>query len=326
MNNTIEENYISTVSVVIPAYNAEKYIAEAIDSVLKQTLRPNEIIVVDDGSTDHTAKIIKTYENKVRYLYQNNSGPSAARNKGIKAAHCEWIAFLDADDTWVPEKLEKQLSLLQREKSLVWATCNYFLDYTNHQKILFDPDKLNDILKGREYIDSCFTAIKSGSELYPSSMIIKRAIFDQVGLFQEKLWYSEDHDLWWRIGYRWPKLGFVKEPLANYHAGREGSLTTTTSSRKILSTISDIFVEHLELAAQCGKQEEIKPLVIRKLKKWLYINYRRKEFGIVKETLRRHRNLFSASYTNTLMTLTSMPTFTVRGGIKLLELLRYNKS
>ncbi len=86
------------VSVVIPAYNAEKYIGRAIDSVLAQTRQPDEIIVVDDGSTDNTPNAIKSYGSKVYYIHQENGGASVARNTGIEAAKSEWIAFLDADD------------------------------------------------------------------------------------------------------------------------------------------------------------------------------------------------------------------------------------
>ncbi|MHC5139531.1 MAG: glycosyltransferase family 2 protein, partial [Planctomycetota bacterium] len=101
-----------TISAVIPAYNAAKYIARSIDSVLAQTHPVDEIVIVDDGSTDNTAAIIKDYGDKVRYIHQPNAGVSAARNTGIEAATGNWIAFLDADDEWLPEKIKRQVENL----------------------------------------------------------------------------------------------------------------------------------------------------------------------------------------------------------------------
>ncbi|MHC4386164.1 MAG: glycosyltransferase family 2 protein, partial [Planctomycetota bacterium] len=102
------------ISVVIPAYNIEDYIERAIDSVLAQTRQPEEIIVVDDGSTDATAQKIKAYGDQVRYIHQANKGLSGARNTGIRQAQNEWVAFLDGDDEWLPEKLQLQSELLTR--------------------------------------------------------------------------------------------------------------------------------------------------------------------------------------------------------------------
>ena len=95
------------ISAVIPAYNCEKYIGRAIQSVLSQTRPVDEIIVVDDGSTDTTAEIVRSFGDKVKLIQQENAGECAARNTGIKAASCQWVAFLDADDEWLPEKIER---------------------------------------------------------------------------------------------------------------------------------------------------------------------------------------------------------------------------
>jgi len=103
------------ISVVIPAYNAAGTIGRALDSVIAQTHPAREILVVDDGSTDRTAQVVSEYGGRVEYLYQDNAGPGAARNAGIRAAHGEWIAFLDADDEWLPHRLALQAELLQRD-------------------------------------------------------------------------------------------------------------------------------------------------------------------------------------------------------------------
>ena len=100
------------ITVIIPAYNSVKSIRRAIDSILAQTLKDYEIIVIDDGSTDGTGKIIKEYSNAVSYNYQENAGVCAARNAGIEKARGQWIAFLDHDDYWQPDKLERQMEIL----------------------------------------------------------------------------------------------------------------------------------------------------------------------------------------------------------------------
>ena len=108
-----------SISVIIPAYNAEQHISRAIDSVLAQTHPADEIIAVDDGSTDDTGQILRSYGRQLRYIGQENGGAGAARNTGIKAARGEWIAFLDADDEWLPEKLKCQADHLRRHSTFV---------------------------------------------------------------------------------------------------------------------------------------------------------------------------------------------------------------
>lgn len=115
------------VSVVIPAYNAEATIGPTIESVLRQTVQKIEIIVVDDGSSDGTQQEVKRFGHQVRYIHQERSGVSAARNRGIGEAHGEWVAFLDGDDVWLPRKLERQLEVLSREPSLDAVQCSVHL-------------------------------------------------------------------------------------------------------------------------------------------------------------------------------------------------------
>jgi len=108
----------NSISAVITAYNSEKYIAEAIECVIAQTCPPDEIVLIDDGSMDETRRIVKTFKNRVRYVYQDNSGASAARNTGIANACCEIISFLDADDLWLTDKLLKQKAAFTADRSL----------------------------------------------------------------------------------------------------------------------------------------------------------------------------------------------------------------
>lgn len=113
-----------TVSVVIPTYNRAKYVTETIDSVLSQSYTDYEIIVVDDGSTDNTREALAPYMDRIRYIHQQNSGVSAARNRGIKAARGKWIAFLDSDDIWLPEKLAVQIKDISKYPGVCLHTTN----------------------------------------------------------------------------------------------------------------------------------------------------------------------------------------------------------
>jgi len=109
---------MSLVSIILPVYNGEQYLAEAIESVLAQTYRPIEVIVVDDGSTDTSAHVAKSFASRVRYCFQKHSGAAAARNRGIALAHGEYLSFLDADDLWVKDKLTHQLMAFQHDTEL----------------------------------------------------------------------------------------------------------------------------------------------------------------------------------------------------------------
>ena len=190
------------VSVVIPAYNAERFIAMSIDSALSQTSPPKEIIVVDDGSIDNTRAIVARYGNKVRYIYQPNAGPAAARNMGVKEARGEWIGFLDSDDYWDQDHLEQLMRSAEAQKEAMLIYCG---------KKWVDSD-------GKDIPDSPRqTSFPSGwifsglfTENYISStsvVLVKRSIVLDVGGFNTKLRNAEDYDLWLRIAAIAPICG-----------------------------------------------------------------------------------------------------------------------
>ena len=171
------------VSVIIPVYNGERYLAEAIQSVLAQTLVPDEIIVVDDGSTDATAQIVADLSVSasvpIRYIYQTNQGPAAARNHGLRLASGDIIAFQDADDVWVPEKLQWQLDLLCAEPpaDIVVGLTQQFADATYPAS-----GKLPPLLPG-PYAD-----------YHLQNKLIRAHLFSRVGLLDEALTFGEDLD------------------------------------------------------------------------------------------------------------------------------------
>lgn len=171
------------ISVIIPVYNGERFLAEAIGSVLGQTLPPDEIIVVDDGSTDGTAAIAtglaSTSPLPIRYVYQENRGPAAARNAGIKLAHGDFLAFLDADDLWVPEKQQWQMTLMAAEAGvdIVTGLTQQFLDPV-------------DASSGtsRRIVDHPY------SDPHFQSKLFRAVLFDRIGLLDESLRLGEDID------------------------------------------------------------------------------------------------------------------------------------
>lgn len=160
------------VSVIIPVYNGERYLAETIDSALAQTYRPIEVIVVDDGSTDGSADVAKRFVPSVQYCRQPNSGAGAARNQGVELAQGEFFAFLDADDLWVKDKLTRQMAAFEAnpDVDIVFA----------HVKQFYSPELEESIKKN----------IRMPAEIIPgqipSAIIVKRDAFFQVGLFETK--------------------------------------------------------------------------------------------------------------------------------------------
>jgi len=203
------------VSVIIPTYNSLQYICKAIDSVLAQTYKNIEIIVVDDGSTDDTMLILKKYESKIAIISQANRGPSIARNVGIVKAKGDYITFLDSDDLWLPEKLEKQIDFIKANPNVKFVNCCaavYNMKTDKNEKI----PKLNypkKILLKKLLIKNCVGDL-------PGWFIAKEC-FDKVGLFDETLAVAEDWDLALRICREF-EYGVVDEPLIVIQQ-REGS-------------------------------------------------------------------------------------------------------
>lgn len=175
------------VSVVIPTYNYAQYIKEAIDSVLAQTYKDYEIIVVDDGSTDDTKGTVSQYGPEIEYIRQENQGPSAAKNTGIRNSKGEYIGILDSDDLWLPSKLEKQIKVFEANSGLGLVYSDGFVfgeepawdDFSFGGNMNFYRGRIFDKLLLGNFIPCCST-------------LIKRGCFDKVGLFDIKLSACED--------------------------------------------------------------------------------------------------------------------------------------
>ncbi|MEW6608546.1 MAG: glycosyltransferase [bacterium] len=199
---------MATISIIIPTYNAENFLPQAINSVVEQTYQDIEIIVVDDGSTDNTKRIIEPFMDKIYYIYKDNGGPASARNVGIKSSKGEYIAFLDADDIWLPQKLELQINLFQQCQEIDWIHTNLVL--IDESGNVIGIRKLTEILSG-----SIFKILFMENWVLTSSVMMKRECLKIIGNFDETLSVNQDYDLWLRLSHYY-KCGYLEQPLVKY--------------------------------------------------------------------------------------------------------------
>jgi glycosyltransferase involved in cell wall biosynthesis len=206
---------------VIPAHNAERYFGAALDSALAQTYEPLEIVIVDDGSTDGTAAAIAEYttHSNVRTVRTENRGPSAARNRGAAEANGAFLAFLDADDVWMPERVARCIGYLDDHPAVGWVTTDRF--------VIED-----DVVTTKHWYDEATKAAFSEPQaaaiakenFVANGWVVRRELFDRFGGFDETLWRAEDYELWIRFILAGARAGFVDEALGWYRV-REGSLS-----------------------------------------------------------------------------------------------------
>ena len=201
------------VSCIIPCYNSKSYVKEAIDSVLSQTYANIiEIVVVDDGSTDKTPFILESYQphiNIIHHYANKNCGKSASLNLGIKKSTGNFIAFIDHDDVWFPEKIEKQINIFENFKKIAMVYTNgIWIDDKGKIGSLILPKFFREDNNPLSLLMDCY--IKSAS-----SVIVRREVFDKVGFFDENLIGCDDHDMWLRITEKF-EIKYIKEPLYKY--------------------------------------------------------------------------------------------------------------
>jgi len=205
-----------TVSIVVPTYNRAHYLGQAIDSILSQTYTDYEIIVIDDGSTDHTAELVKAMSDpRIRYIFQENQGISGARNTGVQTARGRYIAFLDSDDVWLPDLLQAAVETLDTDPAigLVYARAQAFDREGTPlpQKTGAPPKFADDPLQSALWGDFVTTI----------TVVVRRELLERVGPFDETMKGNEDWDMWIRLA-RVSQFRFVDRVLASFrvHAGR----------------------------------------------------------------------------------------------------------
>lgn len=204
-------------TIIIPTYNRADFLRESIHSVLSQTFADYELIVVDDGSSDHTEEVVREFP-RIRYVAcSENSGVSHARNLGIKLARGRYVCFLDSDDLWIKNKLEVQIRWMEAH-----ADCQ--VCYTDEIWIRKGV-RVNPMNKHRKYSGDIFSHSLSLCIVSPSSVLMRSSLFDEVGLFDEGLPACEDYDLWLRISLKYP-VHFIAEKLIVKQGGHEDQLST----------------------------------------------------------------------------------------------------
>ncbi len=208
--------FFINISVVIPSYNRRDLLKRALLSVYSQTLLPAEVAVIDDGSTDGTETMLRREFPQASYYYQENQGVSAARNLGIQQASGDWLAFLDSDDEWLPEKLANQ-------KAALAANPEHRICHTEENWIR-DGVQIKVPKKYAKTGGWIFTDCLPLCAISPSTVLIHRSVFTDVGLFDTQLPACEDYDLWLRISANYPVL-LVEQPQINKHGGYDDQLS-----------------------------------------------------------------------------------------------------
>lgn len=205
-----------SISVVIPTHNRCHTLARALDSVVEQSVQPDEIIVIDDGSTDATGELLKTQYPNVKTYRQSNHGVSHARNRGIESSNSEWIALLDSDDAWYPGKLEAQLRELERDPDV--RLCHSDEHWIRNGKRVNQRER--HAKRGGRIFQHCLPLCA----ISPSASMIHRNVFTDIGFFDEALPACEDYDFWLRLTAR-ESVAYCDAPLVIKHGGHQDQLS-----------------------------------------------------------------------------------------------------
>lgn len=240
----------SEVAVVLPCYNAETTLQRALDSVFIQTYTDFHVYAVDDGSTDRTLQVLAANAHRCSYISQVHRGPAAARNRAIRMANSPFIAFLDADDEWLPTKLERQIALLkdQPDVALVCSFC-----------LLGDSDEGGQVLSHNVHVSGrLFKELIRNCFVFTPTVVVRRRCLEDVGLFGESLAVSEDFNLWLRIAARW-RIAYLQESLAVVHK-RHGSLSAAVSDAERLS---NGIAALQDVRARCGQLSRLEARALR---------------------------------------------------------------
>ena len=251
----------SLVSIIVPTYNNEKYIAETLDSIFAQSYKNIEVILVDDGSTDLTQEVIAPYLKKIQYNYQQNQGVAVARNVALDMASGEYVAFLDGDDIWEADNLAIKVGVLAKRHDLGGVFSDFsvfneegFLHKKGTKKIfgVFKrrKKKMSEILNGLDTVcldndrkivfhsGKIFDDLFMGNFILPSTMVVRREYADSIGRFEPHLRTQQDYEYWLRFSRKY-QFGYVDDVLVRYRRHSQ-QLTNFTNIRKIITNVLEI--------------------------------------------------------------------------------------
>ncbi len=247
------------VSVIIPAYNSERFIPCSVTSAINQTYPNIEILIIDDGSTDDTEEAVQRLsDSTVHYIKQVNSGPSVARNHGVRQSKGKYIAFLDVDDMWEPSKVAEQVTFFENNNGLSIVATGYTRCDTELRPIE------NVSLKNKKIIP--FRLLLEKNRLLTSSIMVKKSTLDTSGLFKEEIEFGEDWDLWVRIA-QLGKIGYIQTPLCKYRVHGAG-LTGKLSDKNMSDWLGVI-----EQNRQRSNSWYDRTITYRKSLSWYFYNY-----------------------------------------------------
>lgn len=243
------------VSIIIAVYNRRRFLAEAIESALNQSFQDCEIIIINDGSTEDIFSVVEPYlkmhSSKMRYIWQENQGAVATRNRGIKESSGKYIAYLDCDDAFLPDKLAKSVEFLEQNH-------DYAMVYSDMWIINAQGDYMQEWLSSKKqwaegYI---FTNLLKQCFIIPSNIVIRRSAFDQAGDFSPEVPFEHDFELWLRFARHY-KIGLIKETLVKY---RQHSENLSLNYREMSEDFIRIFRQYLADSRTNAEQR----IIIRK--------------------------------------------------------------
>ncbi len=245
------------ISVVIPSYNRIGFIETAIKSILNQTVYPLEIIVVDDGSNDGTYQLIEKRYPSIRLFKQSNKGVSSARNLGIKKSRGDWIAFLDSDDEWLPDKLRYQINSIEKNPNILF--------FHSDEIWIRNGLRINQGKKHKKYGGWIFEKCLDICRISPSSVIMHKSIFKKIGFFDENIPICEDYDLWLRVTSQY-EVFYIDKILIKKYGGHAGQLSTAPNGIEHYRAYAIEKLLRKGFLNNSGGYEVAKNMLIKKLK------------------------------------------------------------
>ena len=241
---------IPQVSVVIPTYNCDRYLPQAVESVLSQKRCDFELIIIDDGSTDNTQQVLRPYRDFLRYVYQNNQGVCLARNHGIKLAQGEFIAFLDADDFFLPGKLAAQLAIFDSQESLG-------IVHSGWQRVNAEGKLIIDVTPWQSYPELNLETWLKFKPVLPSAMMFRRQWLERISGFDPQFRVAEDVDLVLRLALAGCHAAWLQQITVCYRQHQQNAMTSGLSQAEYLTKLLDKFFQQTHIPKQIKLLENI---------------------------------------------------------------------